>query len=420
MKTNRMMITVLSLISIVAMLLCSCAKAQEVKADSEENDVTVNQTSTVRDFKDMGMSLATTTWGLLQQSTLVNDRFAIVEPVPTGGCYIREYRLPEMNEVNIGDNDNPVIDDIRGGAAPLSANGNLIIIKNGQTPIPSSDWEGTPSIIYMEESEGKFKPLITLKNNELFSMGMEACDTQDNLYSIVQVFDTETYSSLKESYLMRINIHSGETTVLKNWEGFAIINIIGIYPEGLVIQKMDYGSSLTGGPAEMSLELYSVLSNTGEDIDLSWKEGEYSTALDDQGHVYYCNGKALNMYDLASGEKVAVDQDISLGEEIDSILLLGEVIDTHIPYYIVTTSGNEILCSYDLTTGECSQNQKTYIFDGEDVRPMTIWGTYEDKYVVLSGARFIPETYSDKDGSYSIDRGYDTYSLISQNEYWNS
>ena len=128
MKTNRMMITVLSLISIVAMLLCSCAKAQEVKADSEENNVTVNQTSTVRDFKDMGMSLATTTWGLLQQSTLVNDRFAIVEPVPTGGCYIREYRLPEMNEVNIGDNDNPVIDDIRGGAAPLSVNGNLIII----------------------------------------------------------------------------------------------------------------------------------------------------------------------------------------------------------------------------------------------------------------------------------------------------
>ena len=51
---------------------------------------------------------------------------------------------------------------------------------------------------------------------------------------------------------------------------------------------------------------------------------------------------------------------------------------------------------------------------------MTIWGAYEDKYVVLSGARFIHETYSDKDGSYSIDRGYDTYSLISQNEYWNS
>lgn len=395
----------------IIMLLTACSLPAQESIVAESSEMAVQAASTRNEFINMDMHVSTGLWGLLQTYTTCNNHFFSVESIPSGGIYLRDIDMLSFTEKSIGNINNPVIEDALGGISPINVNGQLVLIKKGATPIPAADFSGWESSVFVGDKDVGYKPIFSLKKNEMFSTSMMAYDCNDNLYCIVQAYDAEIYADLENTYLVRININSGISEILYEWKGWSFISIIGTYPEGLVIQTVDASTDIP----MMAMELFSTYTNSLIETNLIWELGERSTAVDDQGHLYYCLDNKLYVYDFSSSEIILLDDNICNDFGDTEAILTGEVIDNHIIYSVLDS-----LCYYDLNSKQKQKLELYYTHDGVDERPVIIYGETESCFVVVTGMSKIAETYSDNQGSYTYERGYEQYAAIDKEDYWNS
>lgn len=328
------------------------------------------------------------------------------------------------------DEENPGwLEDIFGGAVPLAVNGKLYVVKYGKSPIPNINYEGAPSFLLQMEPNAASRKKLTVPQGCLLSYNTGIAADGQNLYLLLLDYDANAMQ-ITNTALCRTNFDENKLERLcqlgKEREG----NIIGVYPEGLVLQRSWISSEYAGDDLQdqlphlqYELQLYSLRENRLTDTGFAWTQGELSFTAR-QGIVYFVKsgGACLYAHNLQNGKEWIVTDNI-FGEAqptpAASVMLMGEIRDNHI-MFSSSTGEHTRYYSYNLTTQETLPLSLSFTHEGGEI-PVFIQNETDQYFLVNGGMMNITRSATGLDGSlYTVDSSMTEYMLIKKEDYWNS
>ena len=328
------------------------------------------------------------------------------------------------------DEENPGwLEDIFGGAVPLAVNGKLYVVKYGKSPIPNINYEGAPSFLLQMEPNAASRKKLTVPQGCLLSYNTGIAADGQNLYLLLLDYDANAMQ-ITNTALCRTNFDENKLERLcqlgKEREG----NIIGVYPEGLVLQRSWISSEYAGDDLQdqlphlqYELQLYSLRENRLTDTGFAWTQGELSFTAR-QGIVYFVKsgGACLYAHNLQNGKEWIVTDNI-FGEAqptpAASVMLMGEIRDNHI-MFSSSTGEHTRYYSYNLTTQETLPLSLSFTHEGGEI-PVFIQDETDQYFLVNGGMMNITRSATGLDGSlYTVDSSMTEYMLIKKEDYWNS
>lgn len=327
------------------------------------------------------------------------------------------------------DEENPGwLEDTFGGAIPLAVNGKLYVVKYGKSPIPNIDYEGSPTFLLQMEPNAANRVKLTVPQGSLLSYNTGIAADGENLYLLVLGYDADAMQ-ITNTTLCRTNFSKNKLEYLYELEKGNEWNIIGVYPDGIILQR----SWLPAEHAKKNmqeqlpylqyeLQLYSLKENRLIDTDFAWNQGELSFVLD-QGIVYFVKNGDICLYahDLQTGDERIVTNNIFgeiQTEPETSVLINSEIHDNHIIFSGLNSEHTRHY-SYNLTSQKTMPLTLSFEHEGAEISVSISAET--DKYFLVSGGIItIPISCTGTDGSlYTIDSPMIEYMLIEKDDYWN-
>lgn len=333
--------------------------------------------------------------------------------------------LPTNDEENPG-----WIADIFGGAVPIAANGKYYVLKYGKAPMPTVQYEGSPSILLEMEPNAANRRSLTLPNGALFqSYSGIAADGAD-LYLLVTSFDSSTFQTTEVS-LCRADFNQSKWETLCTFDTQEKdVTIIGVYPEGLILQRsffpVEYNDADIGEQIEhlsYEIQLYSVAGGSLYDMDFCWDQGDLSFVLDGSVVYFVRSGEtALRAYDLLEQTETVLTENIleSTGAaQTGSVFLMGEMHDGRFRFS-VTQNDTSTYYSYSVSDGMVLPMNLSYSYMGAEM-PVLIVSESEQYFLVNYGMKSLQRAAYGTDGTfYTMQADEQRYALIEKSDYWNS
>ena len=270
---------------------------------------------------------------------------------------------------------------------------------------------------------------LTVPQGCLLSYNTGIAADGQNLYLLLLDYDANAMQ-ITNTALCRTNFDENKLERLcqlgKEREG----NIIGVYPEGLVLQRSWISSEYAGDDLQdqlphlqYELQLYSLRENRLTDTGFAWTQGELSFTAR-QGIVYFVKsgGACLYAHNLQNGKEWIVTDNI-FGEAqptpAASVMLMGEIRDNHI-MFSSSTGEHTRYYSYNLTTQETLPLSLSFTHEGGEI-PVFIQDETDQYFLVNGGMMNITRSATGLDGSlYTVDSSMTEYMLIKKEDYWNS
>lgn len=268
---------------------------------------------------------------------------------------------------------------------------------------------------------------LTVPQGSLLSYNTGIAADGENLYLLLLGYDADAMQTTNTA-LCHTNVSKNKLEHLCDLEKGNEWNIIGVYPDGIILQR----SHLPAGYAhqdmqeqlpylQYELQLYSLKENRLIDTDFAWSQGELSFVLD-QGIAYFVKNGDICLYahDLQTGEERIVTDNI-FGEihtePETSVLINGAIHDHHIIFSALHADYSSHY-SYDLTSQKTMPLTLSFEHEGAEI-PVFICAE-NDEYWVSGGIMTIPLSCTGTDGSlYTIDSSMTEYMLIKKDDYWN-
>lgn len=333
--------------------------------------------------------------------------------------------LPTNDEENPG-----WIADIFGGAAPIAVNGKFYVLKYGKAPLPKIQYEGSPSILLEMEPNAANRKRLTLPSGILFKSYSGIAADGTDLYLLLAAFDSSTLQ-ITEASLCRTDFDEGKINTLYDFDiQKKDVAIIGVYPQGLILQRSSFPSEYSNADITEQIEhlsyqiqLYSVVDNSLFDTDFCWDQGDLSFVLDGSTVYFVRSGETtLRKYDLLNATETVVTENILQGTDCaqaDSVILTGEVYDEHFQF-VVEGQETGTYYSYAISDGTVLPLKLFYPYMGAEL-PVTFVSESEEYFLVNNGMKTLQRAASGTDGTfYTMDSNERQYALIKKDDYWNS
>lgn len=327
------------------------------------------------------------------------------------------------------DEENPGwLEDTFGGAVPLAVNGKLYVVKYGKSPIPNIGYEGSPAFLLQMEPNAANRVKLTVPQGSLLSYNTGIAADGENLYLLLLGYDADAMQ-ITNTTLCRTNFSKNKLEHLCELEKGNEWNIIGVYPEGIILQRSHLPAEYANKDMQeqlpylqYKLQLYSLKENRLIDTDFAWTQGELSFVAD-QGIVYFVKNGDIRLYahDLQTGEERIVTDNIFgeiQTEPETSVLINGEIRDNHILFSGLNAE-HTTHYSYDLTSQKTMPLTLSFEHEGAEI-PVSISAESDEYFLVSGGIITIPLSCTGTDGSlYTIDSPMTEYMLIKKDDYWN-
>lgn len=329
------------------------------------------------------------------------------------------------------DEENPGwLEDTFGGAHPLAVNGKLYVVKYGTSPIPRIQYEGSPSFLLEMEPNAANRKKLTVPRGSLLQYNTGIAADGKYLYLLLTDYDANAMQ-LCDVSLCRADFSRGTYERLYSFGVEKNTSIIGVYPEGIVLQRSWMPAEYADADRQdqishtkAAIQLYSLVDNTLTDTDFTWDLGDLSFVLGQ--NVIYCvksDNARLIAHDLHTGAEQILEEDLLKGiraeNEAHRVFLTGSVYDGHI-LFTASTDDDTAYYSYSLATQEILPLSLSFEHEGGMI-PVLIAAENKDFFMVNYGFDTVPRTATGTDGSYyTFETQIMRYALITKENYWHS
>ena len=171
---------------------------------------------------------------------------------------------------------------------------------------------------------------------------------------------------------------------------------------------------------EYKLIEYSISDGKGNEV-LSWKPGEYKGQI---YNGYFCyvdtQNNTVNKYDLANRKNEIIVSDFNYRKDDINFY---KIIDNEMLMSVRDMSNGLDNSEYkrisvNIEDHQVKQSSLSYV-DGTKSYPVSILGSYNDKYYVIHGSEYRTVQLPGKNGSwYETDGEFSKYAMISKSDYW--
>ena len=366
------------------------------------------------------------------------------------------------NQVIVTDvEDNPGwIEDVFGGAALMTANDKLYVVKYGKSPLPGIGYEGSPTCLLQMEPNAANRKTLTVPPDSLLSYSTGIAADGENLYLIFFDYDAAAMQISGRS-LRRTCFGEDRLETLftfdAGWDGI----IAGVYPEGLVLRRAELPAEYADARLadqmphmQYAFQLYSLRENRLSDTGFSWKQDELSLAMEDNGTIYFVKSGETRLYarDLQTGKEWVLTGNL-LGEDPETpefpenledpaepedprnpedpkapenrpdaglkIWLTGEICDGCI-LFTASDGVHTRYYAYDPETQKTLPLTLSFEHDGGEL-PVFIEAESDEYFFVHTGYITVQRSAAGTDGTfYTFDLESFEYMLIEKEDYWNS
>lgn len=328
------------------------------------------------------------------------------------------------------DEENPGwIEDTFGGACPIAANGKLYVVKYGKSPIPSINYEGSPSFLLQMEPNAANRKMLTVPQGCLFQYNTGIAADGNDLYLLMTDYDAAAMQ-ITDVSLCRAEFDANRFNRLCSFGVDKNTAIIGVCPDGIIIQRSWLSAEYANSDRQeqlshlqYTLECYSLSQNKLFDTHFSWSQGELSFVLG-RGIVYYTKMGDVRLYshDLQTGEEKILKNNLLDGipsHNDTKVFLTGEIFDDHITF-LVSDGELSNYYSYSLLTQEILPLSLTFEYEGGNL-PVWISAENTEYFMVNNGFTNLHCSATGTDGTYyTFDSVMTRYALIKKKDYWNS
>ncbi len=328
------------------------------------------------------------------------------------------------------DEENPGwLEDTFGGAVPLAANGKLYVVKYGKSPIPNIGYEGSPSYVLQMEPNAANRKKLAVPQGSLLPYNTGIAADGKNLYLLLMDYDADAMQ-MTDVTLCRADFDEGKFEHLFSLGQEKDANLVGVYPEGVVLQRSWLPAAYANADRKAQLShlhyelcLYSLYENKIIDTGFAWTQGDLSL-VNGAGEIYFVKNGAPCLYarNLQTGEERILEEDLagrlSLPEGT-SVLLTDEVHDEHLTF-LAQGEDSTRYYSYSLATGEVLPLSLFYEYEGAQM-PVSIAAESDLYFLVNNGFIFLQRSATGTDGAfYTYDSMMTKYALMEKADYWNS
>lgn len=322
-------------------------------------------------------------------------------------------------EPNVGHDANSTayIPSTKGGVRCFVAAENLYVIKNGQ-PYASADSKRNDPIarVYCMNLDGSDRKVLEYGANIVFQWeGGVACDTAGNLYTVLDVVDTENV--LVKYTLARISRQEENYTEITFWDEPTYAKLVGVYDEGFIICLKNKSDS------SVSTSIVSVgIHGEANNVLLEWMDNEISSYTICENILYYTKEQSPFIYRKSIPDcqnLPSIDTSLYDGGAPDSVIISCEPRDNHLILLILNSSASELsYVALDLSNLRLFEIDQ-YVGQGENRRFVGIFGEGEKDFLVCTGTFTRKRTDYGTDGlPYSFEQGFQEYALIEKEKYW--
>ncbi len=331
------------------------------------------------------------------------------------------YLSPQL-DVTFDEQNPGWIDYLGGGAFPIATDDALYVYLCGLPGTGSATYEEHPARLLKMQPNGADRQEIVFSGNYDVQLGSAVATDGDELYFLATRFKPQT-GVIEATVLLKSDFRAGQMVEVCELGSGTDVLIVGACDEGMILQKIDDGSTCS----------FSVLTAAGEEksVPLTWTAGESSRIVYD-GKLVMCDAATgvLTAYDFASGQtSELLDLSGRLDPSSEAVYILTDEHDAHIVvgvFEIIEIGetghiGAELkrLC-VDLETGEVKDFTLTGELFGE-VQYIPIYCETEDDYLVAyTSHRADVIAYAPGGSEYIDNIPVADFALIDKDDYWNS
>jgi len=325
------------------------------------------------------------------------------------------------------DEENPGwIEDTFGGAVPMAANDCLYVVKYGKSPIPSIQYEGSPSYLLRMETNAANRQKLVVPQGKLLKSSTGIAADGEELYLILTDYDAEAMQ-MTGMTLCKTDFEGNQWESMLSLGADKDAAIVGVYSDGLVLQRawmpIEYEDARIEDQLphlSYALQLYSITEGKLIDTNFTWAQGDLTFAMGD-GVLYYVRSGETRLYvhDLLTGEEEVLTDDLTPASADASVYLIGEPRDNHLLFNVST---KDFSSNYSVSLSTYEVQPCALSFEHEDGQlPVQIIAECEQYFLVNNGFITLHLSATGTDGSfYTYDSPITRYALMKKDDYWNS
>ena len=235
-------------------------------------------------------------------------------------------------------------------------------------------------------------------------------DKENNLYFLMYRAEEKDNDIEYNKYIVRLS-QNGELTELTQVSYIGII--YGASGDNIYLLDMSEDD-------EYKLIEYSISDGKSNEV-LSWKPGDYKGQIYN-GYFCYVDTKnnTVNKYDLANRKNEIIVSDFNYRKDDINFY---KIIDNEMLMSVRDMSNGLDNSEYkrisvNIEDHQVKQSSLSYI-DGTKSYPVSILGSYNDKYYVIHGSEYRTIQLPGKNGSwYETEGEFSKYAMISKSDYW--